>query len=335
MDNSALLMAVRDGDVRTCKMLLEQGVNVNSGQALILASARKHKEIVKLLIEHGADVRAPRVRQQGNLAGVPSSMDLISDEQLGEWIADNIWVMPVNDVLFDLVYPYDTALECALYLSKDNDIMDMLEEAGARRHGIWECQSHEMLGWHGWVYDEGAIVGMDLCEKIVSELRRIRKDLGILNKDNIIITIDGDKTKVAGLIECRDVLRVMGKAIIVDSFEEGVKTEKFQVDGVGISVLLDKVNPEDELKKEIKRLYDKGELDKDIDRRNKKVEKLKKDIDAISNKLDNKVFVERAPKEVVEKEKKKLAEMNAELEKEEWNFVCYCVERGKLVRCEN
>src|SRR6266850_2415638 len=59
-----LLDAVRKGDHKAVRALLENGADVNAkesrgGQtALMWAVANKYPEIVKLLVEHGANVRA-------------------------------------------------------------------------------------------------------------------------------------------------------------------------------------------------------------------------------------------------------------------------------------
>ena len=51
------------------------------------------------------------------------------------------------------------------------------------------------------------------------------------------------------------------------------------------------------------------DIDNEISRMNKEIEKIDKDLVVIENKLSNKKFIERAPKEIVDKEKGKLIEL--------------------------
>jgi ankyrin repeat protein len=72
LDNNApldttrkLLDAAKSGDVKTVKLLLEKGADVNTksddgGTALMSAAKRGYMEIIKLLFEKGADVNAKR-----------------------------------------------------------------------------------------------------------------------------------------------------------------------------------------------------------------------------------------------------------------------------------
>jgi len=61
--NNELIMAVKNGDVEKVQRLIEQSANVNAKRengwtALRWAAFFGHKEIVKLLIQAGADVNA-------------------------------------------------------------------------------------------------------------------------------------------------------------------------------------------------------------------------------------------------------------------------------------
>ncbi|MCH6576008.1 MAG: hypothetical protein IH795_12570 [Bacteroidetes bacterium] len=52
------------------------------------------------------------------------------------------------------------------------------------------------------------------------------------------------------------------------------------------------------------------DLDSEISRINKEVSKIDEDLKFIEKKLNNKKFIERAPKEIVEKEKNKFKELS-------------------------
>ena len=57
------------------------------------------------------------------------------------------------------------------------------------------------------------------------------------------------------------------------------------------------------------------DLTQERDRLQKEIAKISKDIDVFSKKLSNKNFVDKAPKEVVEKDTAKLGEFKAKREK--------------------
>ena len=137
---------------------------------------------------------------------------------------------------------------------------------------------------------------VEFLKQIVISIRNIRAELDVKPSQKIKIFVNTESEELENLISHNK--QFIYELAKVDSIEF-IKDEKPQncvsqvLSGVQIFV------PEEGL----------VDIDNEISRMNKEIEKIDKDLVVIENKLSNKKFIERAPKEIVDKEKGKLIEL--------------------------
>ena len=138
---------------------------------------------------------------------------------------------------------------------------------------------------------------VEFLKQIVVSIRNIRAELGVMPAQRIKILIHPDSDKTHDLIS--DNKHFIYELAGVDSVEfagdEKPKNCVTQVlSGVEIFVPVEGII----------------DLDSEISRINREVSKIDVDLKFIEDKLNNKKFIERAPKEIVEKEKNKFKEFS-------------------------
>jgi valyl-tRNA synthetase len=138
---------------------------------------------------------------------------------------------------------------------------------------------------------------VEFLKQIVVSIRNIRAELGVMPAQKIKILIHPESDKTHDLIS--DNKHFIYELAGVDSVEfTGDEKPKNCVTQVLSGV---------ELFVPVEGIID---LDSEISRMNREVSKIDVDLKFIEDKLNNKKFIERAPKEIVEKEKNKFKELS-------------------------
>jgi len=152
--------------------------------------------------------------------------------------------------------------------------------------------------WKGFS-DDGVAEQIKITQEIIASIRNARSE----NK------VEPTK-KVKAVIYAGDKLEMIkSQAILIKSLRTGIEELEIFETGEELSEAIYIVVGD-------VKIYLLGAVDKEKEqaRINKEIERLEKFISSLEGKLKNKEFVDKAPKEVVEKEQMKLAEVKIELE---------------------
>ncbi|MBU4216527.1 valine--tRNA ligase [Candidatus Parcubacteria bacterium] len=152
--------------------------------------------------------------------------------------------------------------------------------------------------WIGFS-DDGVNDQIKMVQEVITSIRNARSE----NKVE-------PTRKVKAVIYAGDKLEMIkAQAVLIKSLRTGIEDLEIVETGEELSEAIYVVVGD-------VKIYLLGAIDKEKEqaRINKEIERLEKFITALEGKLKNKEFVDKAPKEVVEKEQMKLAEVKVELE---------------------
>ncbi|MEZ5813408.1 MAG: valine--tRNA ligase [Alphaproteobacteria bacterium] len=136
---------------------------------------------------------------------------------------------------------------------------------------------------------------------LISEIRSVRADMNVPAGAKIRLLIkDADEYTQGFLNGFEDILKAMARLETVEFTNEAPKGS-IQTVVAPVTLILP--------------IADIIDLDAERERLQKRIEKLESDINKISQKLDNKKFIENAPEELVEEQKALVAEKQAAREK--------------------
>ncbi len=148
---------------------------------------------------------------------------------------------------------------------------------------------------YGKEYESDASI-MEKVIKAIEAIREIRGEFGLSKKEVVFLEYTGDT--VTELLDKKPYIRKLGLfEMIKGNVEEGLFSTVFYLDGKEYRVYLPQVD-----------------IEKEIAKTEKEIESLKKLIKRQEAKLNNQNFLNKAPKEVVEKEKKKYMDFKNKLE---------------------
>ena len=163
--------------------------------------------------------------------------------------------------------------------------------SGLVEHSGWPAPRVEVI-------DEKVLADMDFIRDVVRAVRNLRAEARIAPQQTIpgVTFAVHSGERLALLRECEKQIRLLTKVEQVTFTEEGAaKPER------SLASVLDDV----QVYLPVGELLD---VDKEIQRLKNDIEKLEKDIEKSKAKLANRQFVERAPAEVIDKEKGNLAD---------------------------
>ena len=149
--------------------------------------------------------------------------------------------------------------------------------------------------------DNTADTTMDLLKEIVTAVRTIRSRMNVppgKKADLVIRNVNGHRSKIESFDE---IIKTLGR---IEAITMGQNLEKPEQSATAVVQKMELFVP-------LKGLID---LDKENARLSKRLNELEGHLQGIEKKLSNDNFVNRAPKNVVEHEKKKMQDMTAEYE---------------------
>jgi len=149
--------------------------------------------------------------------------------------------------------------------------------------------------------DEASLEAIAWLKAFILGIRKIRAERDIDPRKSLVVKIKGgSKQEQTWLNENSHYLKNIGRIESIETIDEEPDDAVIALAGemTLLVPLADLIDPETELVK----------LEKEL-------EKLRKNSDSIAKNLENKNFVDRAPAEVVKKEKEKFEENNASIEK--------------------
>ena len=151
--------------------------------------------------------------------------------------------------------------------------------------------------------NESAVANVEWLKKVVSGVRNIRGEMDISPAKEIpILFYNGSDTDKARLDNFSDLLQFLIRPESIEWLEAGAEKPPSATALIDEMELLVPIAGLIDVEAELAR------LDKEIDRR-------RKDRERTQNKINNPNFVEKAPADVVEKEREKLKEVDSALEK--------------------
>ena len=148
---------------------------------------------------------------------------------------------------------------------------------------------------------------IQLIVNVISAIRNIKASLNISPSKNISIYVRGQH-KFTSII--KNNVGLMNGLLKIDELEVGESLKKPSQSATAVVENIEIFIP-------LKGLID---IEQEIKRLKKQVEDMNGRLNAISKKLDNKNFVNRAPKEIIDHERKKFKDYNQQLEKLEINL---------------
>ncbi len=148
--------------------------------------------------------------------------------------------------------------------------------------------------------DEALEEDFSRMQDIVRTLRNMRANANISPKDSLDCALLIRDEKLRSFLEQEKFLVLQMANVKQLDFVEEPK------EGFAVTVLQDM--------QVFANLVEHMDIDAEISRKQKAAEKVEKEITALAKKLENKGFVEKAPAEVVEAEKKRLSETQAQKE---------------------
>ena len=149
--------------------------------------------------------------------------------------------------------------------------------------------------------DNTADTTMDLLKDIVTAVRTIRSRMNVppgKKADLVIRNVNGHRSKIESFDE---IIKTLGR---IEAITMGQNLEKPEQSATAVVQKMELFVP-------LKGLID---LDKENARLSKRLNELEGHLQGIEKKLSNDNFVNRAPENVVEHEKKKMQDMTAEYE---------------------
>nr|MCS5625161.1 class I tRNA ligase family protein [Candidatus Neomarinimicrobiota bacterium] len=149
--------------------------------------------------------------------------------------------------------------------------------------------------------DNTADTTMDLLKEIVTAVRTIRSRMNVppgKKADLVIRNVNGHRSKIESFDE---IIKTLGR---IEAITMGQNLEKPEQSATAVVQKMELFVP-------LKGLID---LDKENARLSKRLNELEGHLQGIEKKLSNDNFVNRAPENVVEHEKKKMQDMTAEYE---------------------
>ena len=149
---------------------------------------------------------------------------------------------------------------------------------------------------------EKDFTNMEIVKEIISGIRNIRGELNIPPSKSLNIYYLSEKADMKQLIEnSKNYIKRLANLndIVLKDKELTFKNIKGFVKGVEIYINIEGVI----------------DIEKEVARLNKEIKKLKTEFEKLDKKLRNESFLEKAPKEVIEKNKLKRDEINEKLEK--------------------
>lgn len=149
--------------------------------------------------------------------------------------------------------------------------------------------------------DNNADTTMDLLKEIVTAVRTIRSRMNVppgKKADLVIRNVNGHRSKIESFDE---IIKTLGR---IEAITMGQNLEKPEQSATAVVQKMELFVP-------LKGLID---LDKENARLSKRLNELEGHLQGIEKKLSNDNFVNRAPENVVEHEKKKMQDMTAEYE---------------------
>ena len=140
---------------------------------------------------------------------------------------------------------------------------------------------------------------MDFALEVIKSLRNIRQSFNIPLSARIDIKIAAGKGEKTVFEAIESYLERMAKVQSIEFVDESCSMKQSASAVVGNSKII--VN-----------LAGLIDLDEEIKRQNKKMEKLNNELNSLQARLNNKKFVENAPAELVEQTKERIAEIKAQ-----------------------
>jgi len=147
-----------------------------------------------------------------------------------------------------------------------------------------------------------AVEKIRLLQELIVAIRNLKAEYGLSGKTDLSVVFKGDKEVLDLVSSEKEAVCFLARVKDVELCEEYDKKKG------EVSALLSR----GEVFLNLEGLVD---IEKEVKRLNKEKEKLLKKLALVEKKLNNKDFLERAPKEVVEKEKKQYEELKQRLEK--------------------
>ena len=151
--------------------------------------------------------------------------------------------------------------------------------------------------------DEQALREMDLLMGVITGVRNIRGEMGISPAKKVDILLDMPNPEEGEIIR-RNIAHIQSLAR-VDSVQVAAKVAKPEASATAVF-------GENQVHVLLKGLLDFQEEQR---RLKKEIKKIERDMEAAGNKLSNKQFMDKAPEDVIEKVKEKVAAMQLQLEK--------------------
>ena len=151
--------------------------------------------------------------------------------------------------------------------------------------------------------DEQALREMDLLMGVITGVRNIRGEMGISPAKKVDILLDMPNPEEREIIR-RNIAHIQSLAR-VDSVQVAAKVAKPEASATAVF-------GENQVHVLLKGLLDFQEEQR---RLKKEIKKIERDMEAAGNKLSNKQFMDKAPEDVIEKVKEKVAAMQLQLEK--------------------
>jgi valyl-tRNA synthetase len=151
--------------------------------------------------------------------------------------------------------------------------------------------------------DEQALREMDLLMGVITGVRNIRGEMGISPAKKVDILLDMPNPEEGEIIR-RNIAHIQSLAR-VDSVQVAAKVAKPEASATAVF-------GENQVHVLLKGLLDFQEEQR---RLKKEIKKIERDMEAAENKLSNKQFMDKAPEDVIEKVKEKVAAMQLQLEK--------------------
>jgi valyl-tRNA synthetase len=151
--------------------------------------------------------------------------------------------------------------------------------------------------------DEQALREMDLLMGVITGVRNIRGEMGISPAKKVDILLDMPNPEEGEIVR-QNTAHIQSLAR-VDSVQVAAKVAKPEASATAVF-------GENQVHVLLKGLLDFQEEQR---RLRKEIKKIEKDMEAAEKKLSNKQFMEKAPEDVIEKVKEKVAAMQLQLEK--------------------
>ena len=181
---------------------------------------------------------------------------------------------------------------------------------------LWGCfkfQDEELLISTLWPavdssqIDKNVESEIQILMDVITAIRNIRASLNVSPGKQASLTIRGDKKKCNMLRSNENYLQRLAK---LDDIQSGEKAEKPAQSATAVVQGMELFVP----------LAGLIDLSKEIDRLERQIQDMKGRLSAVSRKLENKKFVERAPENVISHERDKMQKYESDLSKLQQNL---------------